>query len=299
MQNSNSKINTILLIILIILALGIIWIQWHDRKAEEEKDLYSIQNTTDISQNENLPCNSNSSPLLTLISPNGGEEYQSNEQVKIVWEACNLPSGAFSIILNKATATTWYEGTPAVLFNEDLQIGGMVADDGERMITIPSSISSGSYKFWIMNEYDDFTGAANEDSSDDAFTILSAGSAPSTILPKYLGSNNWPPIIKTSTNTYSCSPGKSAPEVENSPTVVEKSINGSTYCISSFSDCGAGHCGGDYTYTTVNGSGTKTTTFNLQWNNSCGGYDGPEYDQCKYNQDSFFGNLDKLIDSLM
>lgn len=40
MQNNNSKINTILLIILIILALGIIWIQWHDRKAEEGKDSY-------------------------------------------------------------------------------------------------------------------------------------------------------------------------------------------------------------------------------------------------------------------
>lgn len=42
MQNNNSKINTILLIILIILALGVIWIQWHDRKAEERKDLNNL-----------------------------------------------------------------------------------------------------------------------------------------------------------------------------------------------------------------------------------------------------------------
>lgn len=40
MQNNNSKLNTFLLIILVILACIIIWIEWHDRKADEGKDAY-------------------------------------------------------------------------------------------------------------------------------------------------------------------------------------------------------------------------------------------------------------------
>jgi len=50
-MKNNSKLNTILLIILIILALGIIWILWHDRKAEEGKDSF-VKNQQNYQTND-------------------------------------------------------------------------------------------------------------------------------------------------------------------------------------------------------------------------------------------------------
>ncbi len=39
-MKNNSKLNTVLLLVLIVLAISIIWILWRDRKAEEGKDAY-------------------------------------------------------------------------------------------------------------------------------------------------------------------------------------------------------------------------------------------------------------------
>jgi hypothetical protein len=63
MQNTNSKLNTFLLIILVILACVIIWIQWHDRKAEEGKDAYQ----------SSLP-----SGQTQATQNSGGSDYQPN-----------------------------------------------------------------------------------------------------------------------------------------------------------------------------------------------------------------------------
>lgn len=41
----NSKLNTGLLVLIVVLALSIIWIQWHDRKADESEDVYQSQET--------------------------------------------------------------------------------------------------------------------------------------------------------------------------------------------------------------------------------------------------------------
>ena len=116
-------------------------------------------------------------------------------------------------------------------------------------------------------------------------------------LPHYFGSKHWPPTIQTSSAAYACT--LTHTEVGDT---VQKTINGKTYCVTTSSDCGAGHCGSDYTYTRANGSGTKTATFSLEWNNGCGGYGGPgdpQFDECHAEQTTFFGNLDNLIDSLM
>lgn len=123
----------------------------------------------------------------------------------------------------------------------------------------------------------------------------------STALPEYVSTMTvgagWPPVIQTSQQTYSCIQNIS----KEGPTTIEKIINGKKYCVSSFIDGGAGGRGGEYTYTRIDGAGTKTANFSLRWV-SCGGYGAPgdtQYDQCQLNQDIFFGNLDSLIDSLM
>ncbi len=132
-------------------------------------------------------------------------------------------------------------------------------------------------------------------------TKLNTGANVSTTLPKYMGTMasgaGWPPVIKVSTNTYSCNPGVSN-EVS---TVVEKTINGKKYCVSSFIDAAAGSRGGEYTYTRKETAGTKVASFSLRWPN-CGVYGGPgdsQYEQCNNSQAAFFGGLDSLIDNLM
>jgi hypothetical protein len=52
MEKNNSKTNTVLLIVLVIFAFGIIWIQWNDRKAEKGKDTY-LKNQIEVQNNTN------------------------------------------------------------------------------------------------------------------------------------------------------------------------------------------------------------------------------------------------------
>jgi len=125
---------------------------------------------------------------------------------------------------------------------------------------------------------------------------------PTTELPaKYLDSQNWPPVVKTSGFAYSCKLSSGSGDV---PTVVvEKTINGKKYCITSLIDAGAGSRFGEYTYTTpsTSGSGTKTASFNLRWS-SCGGYGAPgevQYDECMSIVSTFLNRLDEMVDSLM
>ena len=121
---------------------------------------------------------------------------------------------------------------------------------------------------------------------------------PMNTTPQNITGSKWPPVISQSSTAYSCTP-TTAPGAY--PAITQKVINGKTYCISSAVDGGAGHFGGDYIYTTASGSGTKTATFQIQWNN-CGGYGGPgdaQYDQCKIDQSNVFNNLDLMVDSLM
>jgi hypothetical protein len=124
---------------------------------------------------------------------------------------------------------------------------------------------------------------------------------PITLPVKYLGSQNWPPVITNSTTPYSCKISSGSGPTDLPPPVKEKIINGKKYCIFSFVDAGAGQRYGEYTYTTANGSGTKIASFNLQWS-SCAGYGGPggvEYDKCMSTVSTFFNNLDIMVDSLM
>ncbi len=118
-----------------------------------------------------------------------------------------------------------------------------------------------------------------------------------TISSKYItGTKNWPPSIQTSSVAYSCPTSASENFV-----AVQKVINGRTYCVSSMINGGAGHWGGEYTYTIASGAGTKTANFELRWG-SCGVYGGPSdpvYKQCKSEQDTVFNNLDAMVDSLM
>ena len=114
----------------------------------------------------------------------------------------------------------------------------------------------------------------------------------------------WPPIAGHSDTAYSCS--KISRDVVGMSTILagtQKNINGRNFCVYSFSDGGAGHFAGVYTYITaeLGGNGTERADFRVDWS-SCGGYGttgDPRYDQCKNDQSTFFDNLDAYITSLM
>lgn len=121
----------------------------------------------------------------------------------------------------------------------------------------------------------------------------------STVLPQYVGGQEgWPPVIKDSNKSYTCDNLGQGPVGE---VKVEKVINSRTYCVVSTFEAAAGSRYGVYLYITANGTGTKSTTFTLKWP-SCGVYGGPTdetYQMCQNNQDTFFANLDSIVDSLM
>jgi len=128
----------------------------------------------------------------------------------------------------------------------------------------------------------------------------------STTLPQYVGthadcggpSQCWPPVITTSSQSYSCNNIGVAPNTEGNDVTAQRIINGKTYCIRSVSSGYAGGRGYTYTYTTSHTSGTKIATFGLLFP-SCGNLDDPMRAQCTSDQTTFKNNLDALIDSLM
>ena len=125
----------------------------------------------------------------------------------------------------------------------------------------------------------------------------------STALPaKYLNSQNWPPVIKTSGFAYSCKVSSGSGDV---PTVIEeKTINSKKYCKTSITDHAMSHTYTDYTYTTSFKEGIKTTNFVIS-QTSCGVYrenlgdGGIEYNECMNTISTFANKLDAMVDSIM
>jgi len=229
-------------------------------------------------------------PSITVLSPNGGEVYIAGQQITVKWTSCNVPTTNQDVLLyllNYSQNGTGYS------------IGNSTVNDGTEVVTLPNNPQQpGKYYKIRISLFPVAMGGSNlEDDSDNLFTINAPVST--TISSPYITGTKWLPTIQTSSTAYSCI--SSSSESSEVSTVVQKVINGKTYCVSTTIDGGAGHFGGDYIYTRANGSGTKTAIFQLQWNN-CGGYGGPgdtQYDQCKIDQANVFSNLDAMVDSLM
>ncbi len=248
-------------------------------------------------------------PTITILSPNGGEVYQAGQQVTIKWKttpcfsmkypkvAIDLVAGNRDqavtpeqhIIANNTGSVVWtVPNTQLSAYNQDYSAGPY---------TLTNFNNQAQFKFMIEG-YPNITGRIEGplDYSDNKFTINATQHVSTVISSPYITGTHWPPTIQKSSAAYSCSPS-----VSEITTVAQKVINGRTYCIRSSIDGGAGHFGGDYTYTTASGTGTETATFQLQWT-SCGGYGGPgdqQYDQCKADQTRVFNSLDAMVDSLM
>ena len=124
-----------------------------------------------------------------------------------------------------------------------------------------------------------------------------ANSNSEIVLGQYLSVQGgiWPPVIQNTSVVYRCTQSKGSGDVPTS--VIQKVINGRTYCITSSVDGAMGSMRGEYTYTTPSDLGTKTTHFTLNWS-TCGVYGttgDPVYDKCK-SYTSGISNLDTIVD---
>jgi len=116
---------------------------------------------------KSLTCNDViPTPLVTVLSPNGGETYKIRQQVNVRWKTSNnIPKTTKNILISLAPS----ENTGFVdLF--------WTTNDGTENITIPDTILDGKYKIvvtvsGVVSNSD--TGAI-EDSSDNYFTINSS-----------------------------------------------------------------------------------------------------------------------------
>lgn len=314
-MNKNKGIIGIGLIIAII--LGVIVIgggAYYLGKSGSKQAINSPENNLLNNQNQNLPvdnnqqvnvptpiipavstdCTSSSKPSITVLSPNGGEIYQAGQQITVKWKICNVPANTqLTIGLSMSVASGSHTTSAPVIKN--------TPNDGSESFILDSSIydyfgKTNGYPFKIYIGSGGPTGAYDE--SDNSFTINSSETISIALPTKYLSSQNWPPVVTTSSQSYSCNNIGVAPNTEGNNITAQRIINGKKYCITSVSDHAMSHTYTDYTYTTINGNGTKTTSFSLGVV-SCGVYDKVEADQCQVSVSTFLNKLDVMVDSLM
>lgn len=242
-----------------------------------------------VNQTKGEVCDKNSSPSITVLSPAGGETYTMGQKVTIQWTSCNVQNVNIG----------WAQGGHDKGSIKDI----LPASQGSYQWTVPSGHNE-SYTGFFIGVWDADPGHLGVLGKSGTFSIKN----PYVTLPvsKYITPypNQWPPTVQHSATVYSCT--TISRDVSGSPMTLKgtpKTINGRTFCRYGFSDGGAGHFAGEYTYTTaeLNGQGTERVDFRVDWPN-CGVYGGsndPQYIQCSTEQTNFFNSMDAAVASLM
>jgi len=115
----------------------------------------------DGGQLECLPSLNKNVPSITVLSPNGGEQWEVGKTYNIVWESSNLTSTDKILVSIVGSG-----GEQHLAYN-------LAGNLGTYTWTVPSNFTVGSYK--IKVEGCKSTGQCRSDQSDNYFTIVSAG----------------------------------------------------------------------------------------------------------------------------
>ena len=146
--------------------------------------------TVQICQSGTTTCDSSDSfftiaasytqPSITVLSPNGGEYFRTGAAMTINWKTANVPaSHTFDVIRLRAYPN-----------GQEYNLVHNIANDGQEIITIPSSIPIGTYTLEIKSY---FNGVLVMDASDSYFKIVSADS---TNLPPVVDGVSGPTSLK-------------------------------------------------------------------------------------------------------
>ncbi|MEI6352335.1 MAG: peptidoglycan-binding domain-containing protein [Candidatus Nomurabacteria bacterium] len=113
------------------------------------------------------------SPLITIISPNGGEVYKQGQQITVNWKAIANANANVNIDLAIKTAT----GIP----NTFLMSSSALASDGNKTMTIPLNVPNGSSYVIHLDLFDSvFPNNAYPAVSANPFTIQSNATTSTT-----------------------------------------------------------------------------------------------------------------------
>jgi hypothetical protein len=117
-------------------------------------------------------CDVNTTPSMTILSPNGGEVYQDGQQITVTWKNCNIPADA-----NVYFTLNYLNGSDHGSMS---LITGSTLNDGTELITLPklsvfNSTAGNYYTIGIVYNSSPFATAKNNnqirDYSDNSFTI--------------------------------------------------------------------------------------------------------------------------------
>ncbi len=259
---------------------------------------------------------------ITSSPPNDGNNYRadSNEQNANPGNNINdpifvtFPKAGDTLMEGRTYSITWVNNSTDVfqvyLENENvgsIRIGQTVVGQTALVWKVPSILSYTStadnykgekppidgYKIAFSVFREDATGKMidYETHTSTIFKIVPTLVSDMLPTPYISAQSGWPPVIQNSDKAYSCVPGSYIP-IE----IWERTIDGKKYCVKIESEGAMSHIYRKYTYTTVNGTGTKTASFILSWVNDCGPYSDPEFTECQEAQASF--DLDSIVDGI-
>jgi hypothetical protein len=118
-------------------------------------------------------------------------------------------------------------------------------------------------------------------------------SYPNPLPTTYVTPQNWPPTVELTAGAFVCEKGN-VTGVDGMPKqYVQKTINGSNYCITTAVEGAAGSTYTSYEYTTAKGDFVTKVRFILR-TPQCMNYDEPKQSACKIEQSTF--DVDVLAD---
>ncbi len=126
-------------------------------------------------------CMSNSSPSVTVLTPNGGEVYQAGQQIEVKWKSCNIPNTDLVDIAIQHYSPLGNGIGGANYAHNMTQLG--VANDGIETVILPTQYSNrpfGKYFKVLVIKHPYSTSNTTYDTSDELFTINSSSPFSST-----------------------------------------------------------------------------------------------------------------------
>lgn len=164
----------------------------------------------------NFDCGQ-TSPFITVTSPNGGETYKVGDSITVNWKTVNVSSlQKFDVIRLRAYPN-----------GQEYNLVSNTLNDGQEAITLPSSVPVGSYTLEIKSYIDN---VLLFDASDSYFKIVSVAS-------QCTSDADCPTVCPTCVSSWSITCGQCI----TSKCVEGKCIGLSTVCIPKWT-CNWGPC---------------------------------------------------------
>jgi hypothetical protein len=156
-----------------------------------------VNNAQNESIDNNFLLGNDSSTYIKIKSPNGGDQYEVGEDIKIKWSSKGIKKEKINIVLLNTDGSSY-----TLVSNEK--------NDGKHTITIPNNINSGDYKIKIHPDTTDIN-----DTSDNTFYIS--------------GIEDDPESDEPSDDDTSDEPNEDIPTIDPKAKLELKSPNGGVY----------------------------------------------------------------------